>query len=328
MACHRMLVLLLAVSGVAVSVSHPLALPHYSDWSEAVNLGSPINSPFIETGATLSKHDLSLYFSSNRPCDEGDAVADFNLWVSRRSSTTAPWGEPECLLINADARVAGHLPYQDREPEMSRDQHWLYFGSDRPGSLGPPVPTGGDIWVSWRANIFDDQGWTEPVNVAGLNTASREGTPQYFENDDHGLPQLFFTSTRSGFFDIWVTDVLNGVAAGAARRVDEVNTDQLLEAGGSITHDGLEMFIFRGRANIGIPFDIYSSTRASLDAPWSAPVILGPAVNHATANEQEPDISPDRTTLFFASNRPGSVPAPTGAPSIDIWASERSWGKK
>src|SRR5688572_1529309 len=94
MACHRMLVLLLAVSGVAVSVSHPLALPHYSDWSEAVNLGTPINSPFIETGATLSNHGLSLYFSSNRPCDEGDAVADFNLWVSRRSSTTAPWGEP------------------------------------------------------------------------------------------------------------------------------------------------------------------------------------------------------------------------------------------
>ena len=326
MACHRWLVLMLAVSGMAVSVSRPLALPRYSDWSAAVNLGSPINSSFIETGASLSKHGLSLYFSSNRPCDEGDGVADFNLWVARRSSTTAPWGQPECLLINADARAAGDLPYQDREPEMSRDQHWLYFGSDRPVSLGPPVPTGGDIWVSWRPNIFDDQGWTEPVNVTGLNTASREGTPQYFENDEHGLPQLFFTSTRSGFFDIWVADVLNGVAVGTARRVDEVNTDQLLEAGGSITHDGLEMFLFRGRANIGIPFDLYSATRAGLGDPWSTPVNLGSAVNDATANEQEPEISPDRTTLFFASNRAGSVPAPTGAPSIDIWISVRTWG--
>ena len=62
MACHRMLVLLLAVLGAAVSVSHPLALPHYSDWSEAVNLGSPVNSPFIETGATLSKRGFESVF--------------------------------------------------------------------------------------------------------------------------------------------------------------------------------------------------------------------------------------------------------------------------
>ena len=238
MTCHRLFVVMLALSGAAVSVSRPLALPHYSAWSPAVNIGLPINSPFTDTGATLSKHRLSLYFSSNRSCDEGDAVADFNLWVARRASPEAPWEEPQCLLINADARIPGSAPYQDREPELSRDQHWLYFGSDRPGSLGPPVPAGGDIWVSWRPNIFDDQGWTEPVNVTGLNTASREGTPQYFENEDQGLPQLFFTSTRNGFFDIWVADVVNGVAVEAARRVNELNTDELLEAGGSITHDG------------------------------------------------------------------------------------------
>src|SRR5688572_8090143 len=327
MTCHRLLVVMLAVSsGAAVSVSRPLALPRYSAWSAAVNLGFPINSPFTETGATLSKHGLSLYFSSNRPCDEGDAVADFNLWVAHRSSPEAPWGQPECLLINTDARIPGDPLYQDREPEMSRDQHWLYFASDRPGSLGPPVPTGGDIWVSSRAHLFDDQGWTEPVNLAGLNTASREGTPQYFENDEQGVPQLFFSTTRSGFFDIWVADILSGLAVGVARPVDEVNTSELLEAGGAISHDGLEMFLFRGRAMIGIPFDIYSATRSNLAAPWSAPVNLGPAVNNAAANDQEPEISPDRTTLFLASNRPGSVPGPTGVPSIDIWASVRTWG--
>ena len=318
MTCYR-LIPTLALAGAAVIVSHPLAMPHYSAWSEPVNLGSPINSPFTETGATLSKHGSSLYFTSNRPCDAADAVPDFNLWVARRSSPDAPWGEPECLRINADARATGDAPYQDREPELSRDQHWLYFESDRPGSLGPPVPQGGDVWVSWRANIFDDQGWTEPVPVAGINTISREGTPQYFENDEQ-TPQLFFATTRGGNFDIWVADILNGIAAGAARRIDEVNT-ALFEAGGAITHDGLEMFLFRGPA----PFDIYTSTRSDLSAPWSPPVNLGEPISTA-ANDQVPKISPDRTMLLFASNRPGSVLTPAGSPSIDIWVATRTRG--
>jgi hypothetical protein len=318
MRCHR-LIATLALSGAAAVVSHPLAEPRYSAWSAPVNLEAPINSPFTETGATLSKHGVSLYFTSNRPCDEADTVPDFNLWVARRSSPQAPWGEPECLGINTDARAAGDVPYQDREPELSRDQHWLYFESDRPGSLGPPVPQGGDIWVSWRPNIFDDQGWTEPVNVAGLNTISREGTPQYLENDGQG-PQLFFASTRGGTFDLWVADIFNGVA-GLARRIDEVSTDTAFEAGGAVTHDGLEMFLFKGPA----PFDLYTSTRPDLNAPWSAPVTLGAPVNTA-ANDQVPKISPDRTTLMFASNRPGSVLTPAGTPSVDIWVSTRAWG--
>jgi hypothetical protein len=319
-----MLAVVLVASTAAVS--SPLAQPRYSAWSAAVNLGSPVNSSFTETGATLSKHGLSLYFSSNRPCDGADAVADFNLWVSRRNTAEALWVEPECLQMNADARISGDSPYQDREPELSRDQHWLYFVSDRPGSMGPPVPVGGDIWVSWRSNIFDDQGWNEPFPLTGINTAARESSPNYFENDDHGLPQLFFSRTQDGLFDIWVADLANGISIADPRRVNEVNTDQLNEAGGSVSHDGLEMFLFRGRGMIGIPFDIYSTTRPDVVSPWSSPFNLGPAVNNAAVNDQEPKISPDRTTLFFASNRPGSMPGPTGAPSIDIWVSARTWG--
>jgi hypothetical protein len=318
MTCYR-LIATLALSGAAVVVSQPLASPRYSAWSAPVNIGSPINSPFIETGATLAKHGSSLYFTSDRPCDAADAVPDPNLWVAQRSSPDEPWGEPACLRITADARVAGDAAYQDREPELSRDQHWLFFESNRPGSLGPSGLQGGDIWVSWRADIFDDQGWTDPVPVAGLNTTSRDATPQYFENDGQ-TPQLFFGSNRAGNFDIWVADILNGVA-GLARRVDEVSTTELFEAGAAITHDGLEMFLFRGPA----PFDIYTSTRSDLSAPWSAPVNLGEPVSTA-ANDQVPKISPDRTMLLFASNRPGSVPTLAGGPSLDIWVSTRTSG--
>jgi hypothetical protein len=323
MTMHPPLAVALSVLALAVCPSRPSAAPRYTPWSEPINLGPPINGPFSETGARLSKRGLSLYFSSNRPCDEGDAVLDFNLWVARRSSTAAPWSEPECLSINAEARVAGGSPYQDREPELSRDQHWLYFTSDRPGSLGPAVPAGGDIWVSWRSDVHDDQGWTEPFSLTGVNTEAGERTPQYFENDDEGRPQLFFSSTRRGSLDIWVVDLMNGLAVGPPRAVDEVNTAAFIEAGAAVSHDGLEMVIFRGLPGQGIFLDLYAATRPDTLAPWSSPVNLGSPVN-SPANEQEPTISARRDLLFLSSNRPGSVPGPNGQPSLDVWVASRT----
>jgi hypothetical protein len=319
---HPTLGVALSLLGLAVCPSRPSAAARYSPWSAPENLGAPINGPFADTGARLSKAGLSLYFSSSRPCSEGDAVLDFNLWVARRSATDAPWEEPVCLAINAEARVAGDAPYQDREPELSRDQHWLYFTSDRPGSLGPAVPAGGDIWVSRRSDVHDDRGWTEPVSLAGINTAAGERTPQYFENEQ-GRPQLFFSSTRSGVFDIWVVDVVDGVSVLPPRRVDEVNADDLLDGGGTVSGDGLEMVIFRGRPGAGIPLDLYSATRPNVHAPWSAPINLGSAVN-STANDQEPALSPRGDMLFLASNRPRSIPGSNGQPSLDIWVSSRT----
>jgi hypothetical protein len=328
---HRLLTLASITCGAAFVVPHPHASPRFTTWSSPVNLGAPVNSPFAETGARLSKHGLSLYFSSNRPCGDGDQVLDFNLWVSSRRSLDDAWGEPQCLAINVDAQVPGETPYQDREPELSRDGHWLFFVSDRPGSRGPLISAGGgDIWVSWRPHVFDDHGWTEPVNLIGINTDGAERTPHYFENDGDGFPQLFFASSRVGTdsparcvtepvpacIDIWVVALAEGDTIGAPARVGEVSSDDLIDAGGSVTHDGKEMFLFRGSPPDGIALDLYVATRQSLLAPWSAPVALGAVVNSA-ANDQEVTIASGRDQLFFASARAG------GLGGLDIWVSSR-----
>jgi len=46
--------------------------------------------------------------------------------------------------------------------------------------------------------------------------------------------------------------------------------------------------------------------RASLSAPWQAPVNLGPKVNGPTI-EGVPNLTPDGSTLYFQSDRAGSV---------------------
>ena len=292
---------------VPLLLSGLIAAPHYSPWSEPANLGSTINTTFNETAPTLSKDGLSLYFSSNRPCGEGVAVLDLNIWVARRCSPEASGDRRECLQINVDG-------FEDSAPAFSRYGHWMFFVSDRPGSFGTPGFNGRDIWVSWRPHVHDDHAWAEPINGGPvINSEVAEAGPTYFENDGQGWPQLFFTSNRNGTFDIWVSDVFGGGQFGPPTRVNELSTDDLVEARPSIRHDGLELFFFR---TAGAVFDIYAAIRPDPGASWSEPVNLSAPVN-TNANEQQPAISSDREMLFFASNRPGTFG------NLDIWVATR-----
>jgi hypothetical protein len=303
----------IASAFIAVSLLLPRlsAAPHYSVWSEPINLGATINSSFNETAATLAKDGLSLYFSSNRPCGEGDVVVDLNIWVAHRSSPDAPWNPPECLEINVDG-------FEDSAAAFSRDGHWMFFVSDRPGGLGTSGPNGRDLWVSWRSQVHDDHGWAEPVNGGpAINSGVADAGPTFFENEGREWPQLLFTSNRSGTFDIWVSDVFGGGQFGPPTRVNELSTNDLVEARPSIRHDGLEVFFFRGAGTVA---DIYAASRPDPGAPWSAPVNLGVPVNTAVS-DQQPAISADRQTLFFTSDRQG----PVG--NLDIWVSTRAKAK-
>jgi WD40-like Beta Propeller Repeat len=67
--------------------------------------------------------------------------------------------------------------------------------------------------------------------------------------------------------------------------------------------------------------DLWVSTRDSLSQPWSTPANLGQPVN-SPAIDQQAYISSDRTSMYFASNRPG------GSGSIDLYVSTREKTKR
>jgi Tol biopolymer transport system component len=164
------------VVGVGAS-SLSAAGPQFTGWSAPVNLGATVNSGSTEFGPALSKNGLSLYFTSNRPTGSGG----LDIWVSQRQARDAAWGTP----VNLGASI--NTAANDFVPAFSRDGHWMFFASTRPGGYGMA-----DVWASWRPQTHNDFGWEAPINLgANVNSAFNDNGVGYFENDDRGAPQLF-----------------------------------------------------------------------------------------------------------------------------------------
>jgi hypothetical protein len=279
-------VVLIVLVLIALLPFHAGGAPAFSPWAEPENLGCMVNSESDDTGPAISKNGLSLFFSSDRP--EGSA-GGVDLWVSRRASLDEPWGPPDNLgfVLNTGANEA--------VPALSRDEHWLFFNSNRDGSS--------DIWVSWRPHVHDDFGWQTPVKLGdGVNSPRFEAGASYFENDDAGLPQLFLGKGMSAVTsDIYVSGLQPDGSFGPAVIVPELSGGQA-EQRPSIRFDGLEIFL--GRLVSAGNFDLFASTRESVFDPWEPPTNLGPTIN-STVDDAQPHIATDRRTLFFSSLRPG-----------------------
>ena len=312
------------------SIAGTLVASHtsnFSSWSEPVNLGPTINSPFNEAQSTLSKDGLTLFFASNRPEGPNDAVLDNNIWVSQRACTDADdpacaWEEPVSLgpPVNTGSSDAG--------PALSGDGHWLFFFSNRlEGSFGS-----NDIWVSWRADVHDDFGWETPVSLGpGVNTSGFEGGPAYFENEDAGAPQLYFNrnpdpNPPQGLGgDIYVSEQAADGSFGPAVPVVELNTNAT-DQRPSIAHSGLDIYFYSNRLGStpnpsGAPSnDIWVATRESVLDPWSPPTNLGATINTG-AGELHPLIVSKGGTewLYFARN----VATPP-AIDLDLFVSTRT----
>ena len=293
-------VALSAFALLALLTSYPTAAPEssdrsepeFSDWSEPVNLGPIVNSSAADGSPALSKDGRSLYFASRRPGELGGN----DIYVSQWDDGSGWWGVPVNLgpVVNSSAT--------EFSPNLSRDGHWLFFHSNRPGSFVPGV----DIWVSYRKHVHDNFSWEPPVHLGpGVNAPGLDTSPSFFANDDAGMPQLFFASNRgiTGGNDIYVSDLMADGTFGPATLVPELSSPQV-EPGASIRFDGLEAFVFSARPESHGGFDLWTATRETVFHHWSAPTNLGAVVN-STANDSDPHITSDRQALYFSSNRPG-----------------------
>lgn len=176
-------------------------------------------------------------------------------------------------------------------PSLSRDGHWLFIKSTRPGGLGSV-----DIWASYRFDKHDDFGWQPSVNLGpGVNSAFSEQGASLLENDNDGRPLLYFGSDRPGGMggsDIYVSEQMPDGSFGPAILVPQLsspNNDQRPVP----RFDGLELFLFSDRPGSLGATDIWVSTRESVHDSWSTPVNVGAPVN-SEFNDAQAYLASDR----------------------------------
>jgi len=278
-------------------------------FGEPTNLGPTVNTAAHECFSTISSDGLELYFFDLdflRP----SGLGGWDIWVTRRSSISDPWGEPANLgpAINSE--------YDDGKPSISADGLTLYFSSNRPGGYGEF-----DVWMSTRSTIADD--WGAPVNLGEpVNSSADEIFPCVSPD---GLELYFnewgaFRPDGYGEGDIWVarrttTDEPWGEPVNPGETINSPYYDSCPY----LSPDGLLLFLHGWRPGGPGPEDMWVSTRSSMSDAWSAVVPLPWPINGRQIDGC-PGVSADGSTFYFASLRSdGSGMADTWqAPIIPI----------
>ncbi len=113
------------------------------DWSEPVNLGSPINSAKNEIFPSVAATG-TIYFQSYK---ESGSESDF--YYSRLKD--GKYQEPQRLEFGISTE------HYESHPAVSPDETYLIFQSIRPGGFG-----GVDFYISFRTG---PNTWSQPVNL-------------------------------------------------------------------------------------------------------------------------------------------------------------------
>ncbi|HAF27464.1 MAG TPA: hypothetical protein DCG75_00310 [Bacteroidales bacterium] len=150
-----------------------LSLKENGQWTNAINLGSPINSGYWEAQPSISPDGKTLYFVSNREGGFGKK----DIWMSN-ILTDGRWSKP----INPGKNI--NSSGDEQSPFIHPDNKTLYFASDGKTGMG-----GFDLF---KVSRNDDGSWSEPFNLGyPINTSSDEigfivnakGDRAYFSSD-------------------------------------------------------------------------------------------------------------------------------------------------
>jgi hypothetical protein len=273
-ACDGLTVPLFAVAGGPDAA----AIVDAGDGGSPPMFGTPVRIAAVSSTAhdtedpSVTGDGLEMYFVSDR------SNADFDIYVSRRTSVDAGWGTPSAVAeLNSTSAEAG--------PCVSRDGLTIWFDSKRPGG-----PGNRDLWTAARAARGGT--WGQPTLVAELVTPADDQKPYVddaeltivFESDrDGGAGGTdLYLATRPSLTSPWSAPVpVPGVDTPADER------DPCLVA------SGLELFY-----GIGSTYDagIVWASRTVASAPFGAPTALTVLGSPAF----DPFVTSDLSTIYFA----------------------------
>jgi Tol biopolymer transport system component len=168
------------------------------------------------------------------------------------------------------------------------------------------------------SNVEADFTFGSPTNLGPTVNSSAGAEDPEISAD--GL-KLYFNSNRAGGYgrgDIWVTTRPTmedewEIPANLGLTVNSSSDDFAPD----VSPDGLILHFASDRPGGYGNYDLWVTSRATLDDDWGRPVNLGPTIN-SSAMDGCPAISDDGLELYFWSNRSG------GSGSTDLWIATRA----
>ena len=298
-------------AGKTVTLGSVFPVPYHFDTPVLV---PELASPSRTDNPTLTGDLLEIYFTTDRVSGNGD------VWFATRATATAPFGTPAPVTaVNGDSF--------ETSSAISTDGLTLWFGSDRAGGVGA-----NDIWVSQRATRAS--AWSPPVDVVALNSPA-DDIPRPPGQHALVMPMASTKGTAinpasGGNYQTYLATRANpGAPFGAPVAIPELAYADHSTVDGFLTDDGLTMFFSSaplaepadaavsaadgGRSGDGgvANSDLFVAWRRSTSELFSAPQELVDL--NTPADERDPWLTPDGTTLYFTSTRGGALNIYTAA---------------
>ncbi len=175
-------------------------------------------------------------------------------------------------------------PAIDEDPTFTGDLLDLFFMSMRAGDK--------DIWTSRRAVATEP--WGAPTLVAELSApVTEEYGPAITLN---GLAIWFVTNRDGGRAQLWRATRETRAASWATPRAVPELASSAIDTAPTVDPAERTLYFASDRAG-GSKFDIYVSTRPSLDAPWGTPTMV-PGISSAV-DSFDPFIAANGLLLFL-----------------------------
>ena len=154
------------------------------EWSRARRLGSPLNSRYNETHASISADGRTLYFTSNRPGGMG-GLDIYRATLDERGR----WRD----VVNLGSEI--NTPFNEETPFLTTCGRYLFFSSEGHNSMG-----GYDVFYVdlEEPSKVNNPGY--PVNCTGDNLFyfpvdnGRSGYISFWDSEGLGQKDIYFVS--------------------------------------------------------------------------------------------------------------------------------------